>query len=252
MNTTRRLFAVSLISLATMGTAQAWSWSIGGSQRIEGNGDITQEARDVGAFESLSLAGSFKVQVRQGSTDKVEIKADRNLLPYLETKVVDGSKGRTLEISTKRGYSLRSGSAPVVLVEVRQLRGVAIAGSGDVRVDAMKTSGPVEARIAGSGDIRFADLTAESVGVRVAGSGDVVLAGKAGALNVSVSGSGDIKARDLVVDDAKISIAGSGDVTVQATKRLDVSIAGSGDVGYVGNPEVSTSKAGGGKIRKLN
>ncbi|UXH78981.1 head GIN domain-containing protein [Roseateles amylovorans] len=251
MNNIRRFLAASLISVAAVGSAHAWSWSFGGSQRIEGGGDVTTESRDVGAFDAVGLSGSFKVVVRQGTTDKVEIKADRNLLPYLETKVSEGSKGRTLEINSKRGFQLSASTTPVIFLEMRQLRGLSIAGSGEISVEPMKTAGPVDASIAGSGDIRINGLDAERVGLRVSGSGDIVASGKANSLSVSVAGSGDVRARGLVVDEAKVSIAGSGDVSVQAAKRLNVSIAGSGDVGYMGNPEISMSNAGSGRVRKL-
>ncbi len=250
MNKIFRFLAASLIALAAANAVHAWSWSFGGSQRVEGTGDVTTESRDVGSFESVGLSGSFKVVVRQGASDKVEVKADRNLLPYLETKVSEGSKGRTLEISAKRGFNLSSSTTPVVFLEMRQLRGLSIAGSGEISVEPMKT-GPVDASIAGSGDIRINGLEAERVGLRVSGSGDIVASGKAGSLSVSVAGSGDVRARGLAVDEAKVNIAGSGDVSVQAAKRLNVAIAGSGDVGYVGNPEISMSNAGSGRVRKL-
>ncbi|WP_423597533.1 head GIN domain-containing protein [Roseateles sp. MS654] len=250
VHATRRLFTIAALSLATAATAQAWSLSFGSSQRVEGNGDVAAEGRDVGAFDAVALAGDFKVLVRQGSADKVEVRTDRNLLPYIETRVVDGSKGRTLEIGPKKGYSLNTKGSPTITLDMRQLRGVAIAGSGDIRVEPMKTT-QLEASIAGSGDLKVQGLEADQVMLRVAGSGDMQIQGKAGALSVSVAGSGDVKTRELVVDDAKVSISGSGDVTVQAMRKLDVRIVGSGDVGYLGNPEISFSNAGSGSVRKL-
>ncbi|KAI1693956.1 putative auto-transporter adhesin, head GIN domain-containing protein [Ditylenchus destructor] len=125
---------------------------------------------------------------------------------------------------------------PTVTLDLRQLRGLSIAGSGDIRVEPMKT-GNLEASIAGSGDLRMQGLEADHVTLRVAGSGDMQVNGKANSLSVSVAGSGDVKPRELAVDDAKVSISGSGDVTVQASRKLDVRIAGSGDVGYIGSPE---------------
>lgn len=253
MHTTRRFAALTLITaagLSAMGAAQAWSWSIG-TERVSGSGELATETRDVGGFDAISITGGFKVQVRQASTHRVEVKTDKNLLPYLETKVVDGSKGRTLEIGPKRGYSLNASNTPIITIDMAQLRAVAIAGSGDVRVEAMKTA-ELDASIAGSGDIRFDELNAERLALKIAGSGDIVASGRAANLNVSVSGSGDVKARGLVAEDAKVRIAGSGDVVVQANKKLDISIAGSGGVSYLGNPEISMHTAGSGTVRKLN
>jgi hypothetical protein len=251
MNRTRRFALIGLISLAAIGSAQAWSWSIGYSQRIEGTGDLSTEQRELSSFDAIALEGGFKVQIRQGAADKVEVRADRNLLPYLETRVVDGKKGRTLEISTKKGYSISAKETPLISLDMRQLRAVAVAGSGEINVAPFKAEA-VEASVAGSGDIRFADLQAQRLGLSVAGSGDVAAAGRVATLKVSVAGSGDVKARDLVSEEAKVSISGSGDVSVQALKKLRVSIAGSGDVAYAGSPEISTSIAGSGAVRKIS
>ena len=246
----RRFFILAAASLAVAGSAQAWSFSFGKGERVTGSGESATEIRELGAFDGISLAGGFKVLVRQGSSGKVELKADKNLLSYIETKVVEGSKGRTLEIAPKRGFSLNYSTAPQLTLEVAQLRLISIAGSGDVKVEPMKTPA-VEANIAGSGNIIFDQLTSDSLGLKVSGSGDVTAAGRTGTLNISVAGSGDVKARELEASEAKVSIAGSGDVQLQAVKTLKVSIAGSGDVSYIGSPEISTSVAGNGKVKKI-
>jgi hypothetical protein len=253
MFTSPRFFAactVGLMALLSLPAAQAWSWSWGGGEQVKGSGNLVSEAREPGRFDSLALSGDFNVLVRQGESDKVEIKADNNLLPLIETKVVEGRKGRTLEVSVKRGYRLSASQTPQLLVSVTTLRSIALAGSGVVRVEAMKAA-EVEASVAGSGDVNFLDLSADKASFSVAGSGTLQAAGHAAALSVSVSGSGDIKTRSLVAEEAKVSIAGSGDVAVNAVKKLHVSIAGSGDVRYEGSPEVKTSIAGSGAVRKF-
>ncbi len=252
MNNARRfLFALVATSLVLATSAHAWSISFGGSgERIKGSGDIGTESRDVGSFDGISTAGDFKILVRQGSTNRIEVKADKNLLPYIETRVVDGGKGRTLEIATKRGFNLSSTAEPQLVLEMPQLRAISIAGSGDVKVEAMKTAG-VDASIAGSGDIVFDNLSSERLSLKVSGSGDVTAAGRVDKLVVSIAGSGDVRTRALTADDVKVSIAGSGDATVQAVKTLRVSIAGSGDVSYVGSPEISTSVVGDGTVKRI-
>ena len=250
MNNSRRLFALGLVTAATVlaGPAGAWSWSSG--ERVNGNGDIATEARDAGAFDGVAVAGDFNVVIRTGSGHKVEVKADRNLLPYIETRVVEGGKGRTLQIESKKGYNISSSTHPSFIIELPALRAISVAGSGNVKVEAMK-AGAVDAAIAGSGDIRFANLEAERLGMKVSGSGNIYATGRAATASVSIAGSGDVRAAEFVSEDVKVSIAGSGDAQVNATKKLHVSIAGSGDVKYAGSPEISRSVAGSGSVRPL-
>ena len=250
MTLNRRFFALAATSFVIASSAQAWSWSFGSGERVNGSGEIASETRDVGSFDAVALSGGFKVIVRQNSKTSLELKADKNLLALIETKVVEGSKGRTLEISPKRGVNLAATVTPVITLDMAQLRALSIAGSGDVRVEAMKTAS-VDASIAGSGGIHFTDLDSDRLGVKVVGSGDITATGRVDKLDVSVAGSGDVKLRGLAAQDVKVSITGSGDAQVQALKTLKVSVSGSGDVGYVGSPEISMSVAGSGKVRKL-
>ncbi|MFN3860829.1 MAG: head GIN domain-containing protein [Roseateles sp.] len=245
MNTSRRLLALGLLSAAVFGgPAGAWSWSKG--ERITGNGDIATEAREVGGFDGVSLSGGFNLVVRQGNAHKIEVKADRNLLPYIETQL----EGRTLRIQPKQGINLATPTTPSFTIEMPALQKLAVAGSGSIKVEPMKT-GDVDAAIAGAGDIRFANLDAQRLTMKVSGSGNIVASGRAGQASVTIAGSGDVKAAELAADEVKVSIAGSGDAQVQALKKLHVSIAGSGDVRYVGAPEISSSIAGSGKVRRL-
>jgi len=247
----RRLFLALAATALVAGAAQAHDWSWGSRERVKGSGEIASETREPGAFDGVAMSGDFKIVIRQSSSNKVEIKTDKNILPLIETRISDSGKGRTLEIGVKRGYNISPSNTPQLVVEMPQLRQVSIAGSGDIKVEPMKT-GAVEMSISGSGDLKFDSLQSERLGVSVSGSGDVSGTGKTGELKVSVAGSGDVKLRDMPADDVKVSIAGSGDVVVNAAKKLHVSVAGAGDVSYVGSPEISTSIAGSGKVKKLN
>src|SRR6478609_7714192 len=122
MNKTRRFFFLAAASLAVASSAQAWSWNWGSGERVNGSGEIATETRELGAFDGVSLAGSFNVTVRQSPTARFELKTDNNLLPLIETKIVEGSKGRTLEISVKRGYSLSASTTPQITLDMPQLR----------------------------------------------------------------------------------------------------------------------------------
>lgn len=249
--TTRRLLGLGALGAALIAASSAQAWNWGRGERISGNGDVTTEARDVGGFDGVALSGSFDVVIRQGAATRLEVKADRNLLPYLETRVVDGAKGRTLEIAPKRGYDLSGSTSPRITIELPALRAVALAGSGNVRAEGIKADG-VDVSIAGSGDIRFMELSAESAAFKVSGSGSIYASGRARQVAVSIAGSGNVKLAGLAADEVKVNVAGSGDAQVQASKRLQVSIAGSGDVRYGGSPEISSSIAGSGTVRKLD
>lgn len=242
--------AALLAGLTLLPDAQAWVWPFGAGERVSGSGEIASESRDPGRFDAITLKGNFKLLVRQAGTEALVIRADRNLLPLVETRVIESSKGRTLEIGPRRGQQL-VGSVPIqITVDVMTLNALAIAGAGDARIESLKTP-RIDVSISGSGDVRLSELASESASLRIAGSGDIQASGRVDKLSVSVAGSGDVRVQELVAEDIKVRISGSGDVRVQARRTLDVGIAGSGDVRYLGAPTLSTSIAGSGSVKSL-
>jgi len=243
----RRLaLCAALIPLFASSTAGAW-----GNESIRGSGNLVTETRAITGFDAISTRGGIDVLVRQSGKEAVEVQADDNLQSVLETQVVSNAKGRTLEISFKKGYNVTNHRKTLVTVDAIQLRALAIAGSGDVRGDAIN-SPQLSLSIAGAGDMRLAKLNCDEIKINVAGSGDVVASGKTQRLSISIAGSGDVKTEGLVAEDVSVSIAGSGDAVVAANKNLTVKVAGSGDVKYVGNPaNIKSSIMGSGSVNKL-
>lgn len=214
---------------------------------VTGSGHIATEVRALPEFQAIHLGGSMDLQVRQGPSQRVQVQADDNLLPPLQTEVESTRHGATLKVGWKAWQSLSTKTRVQVTVVLPRLSALTAAGSGDIRIDAFNTPG-LELALSGSGDARLDGLSTDKLAVKLSGSGDVAVAGKAGQLQVSLAGSGDVRLADLVCDDVKVAIAGSGDVVVNAQKSLDVSIAGSGDVRYVGSPAVKSRVAGSGSV----
>ncbi len=193
----------------------------GSGTRVTGSGKLTSESRAVSGFQAIALRTSMKLMLRQGTREGIELRADDNILPLIETTVVDRSGVPTLEITAKKGTSFSTSNPVVATIDLVTLRALSISGSGDVVGDALKTPGL-----------------------------SVAISGRATKLGVSISGSGDVKARGLEADDVTVGIAGSGDADVTARKTLTVSIAGVGNVKYTGDATVKSSIAGRGNVSK--
>ena len=205
--------------------------------------------RSVAEFQAIALHGEMDLVVRQGTPQSVQLQADDNLLPLLETAVESTSNGATLQLRWAKGQSISSRTKVRVTVVVPKLSALSAAGSGDMLVESFTTPA-LKVSLSGSGDARLPGLATDDLGIRLAGSGNVSGSGKAARVNVSIAGSGDVRLSELLADDVAINIAGSGDAAVNAQKTLDVRVAGSGDVSYSGNPTVKSKMAGSGSISR--
>lgn len=216
---------------------------------VTGSGKTATEARSLADFQAVVTGGSMDLLVRQGPTQSVQVEADDNLLPLLETVVEPGASGATLLVGWKKGTSHYTRSKVLVTVVVPKLSALTASGSGDIRVEAFSTPA-LKLSLSGSGDARFQGLSTDDFGISISGSGDVGASGSATKLKVSIAGSGDVRLADLKSDEVSITIAGSGDAAVSANKSLNVTIAGSGDVVYTGNAAVKSRIAGSGSVNK--
>jgi hypothetical protein len=210
-----------------------------------GSGRSLSETRPVAEFTSIAVGGSIDVVVSQGEKTTLQVQADDNLLPLLETSVESGR----LKIGWKRGESVQHRNAVRVTVVTPKLTALSAAGSGDLKLQAFSTPA-LKLSVAGSSSASLAGLSTDDLGISIAGSGDVRGSGKAGKMKISIAGSGDVKLIELKADDVGVTIAGSGDAEVFARKTLNVSIAGSGDVVYAGDAVVKSSVAGSGSVKK--
>lgn len=200
----------------------------------------------VGAFDKLSVAGPYEVNVVTGGKGGVTAKGGESLLAETDVVVEDG----TLKIMPKKHKGMRwswSHGKAVFTVNAAALRGASIAGSGGVNVD--KVAGDFDGDVAGSGDLKVNAISGGKVKLTIAGSGNVNAAGKADSVDLSIAGSGDISAGGLASRIADVSIAGSGNIAANASDSANVSIMGSGDVEVTGGAKCKVSKAGSGNVR---
>jgi hypothetical protein len=214
--------------------------------RVEGSGKVVEEPRDVAGFNRVIVQGPLKVVAKAADVDRVVVRADDNVAPLIETKLLGG----TLVVGVRAGASFRTRTDVQVRLQARRLNGVVLRGSGEVRVDRVDTD-VFEATLQGSGDIVVDSLRADAVAVSIAGNGDVRLKGTATSLGAVIEGSGDLHAAELPANQVAVRMRGSGDARVHAIDELKVEVDGSGDVHYRGAPKISKTIRGSGSVTAL-
>ncbi|MGZ8260294.1 MAG: head GIN domain-containing protein [Caldimonas sp.] len=220
------------------------------AETVRGSGAAATERRDVGTFVGVALGAPFKVVLRPASREAIEIVADDNLLPLIETKLRGFGNDRTLQIELPRDTRVEPRTPIVVTIDYVRLEELAVGGSGRISAKSMKAP-KLDAAIGGSGSIDLADLDAGNLAVAIGGSGVFRADGRARKVSVSIAGSGRCDAERLVADDVAVSVAGSGDTRVRAETALRASIAGSGDVYHSGAATPQVSIAGSGRVKRI-
>lgn len=218
-------------------------------ERISGNGKIVSETRSANLpTNKIKLAGSYEVEISQGSPSSVKVETDENLLAHLITGNEDG----WLVIRPEDHVRLSPTSKIRIHITTDKLEAVSLAGSGNIMSDGKFTgSDKLSLNVSGSGSMHM-EVNTPKVDVEVAGSGNITVSGETKNQYISIAGHGDYRAEDLKSEDAEVHIAGSGNVKLSASSHLDIHIAGSGNVYYKGSPAVTQHIAGSGVIQQIH
>jgi len=238
MKITKSIAAFLIISLLSVSQTFA--------QDIYGKGATVTEKIDLETITSIGLGISADVFVKQGSTQEITIKGQKNIIDNIKKKVKGGSWNIEFDKQVKKHEDIK------IYITLSTLKDVSIGGSGSIIGQGKFINlGDLSLSIGGSGDIEI-NVDAKDISCSIGGSGEMKLAGSGDELSISIGGSGDIDAFDLSVKRCSVSTAGSGDVNVNVSDELDVSMVGSGDVTYKGNPKVHSSIVGSGDVERAD
>ena len=238
MKITKSIAAFLIISLLSVSQTFA--------QDIYGEGATVTEKIDLETITGIGLGISADVFVKQGSTQEITIKGQKNIIDNIKKEVRGGSWNIEFEKHVKKHNDIK------IYITLSTLKDVSIGGSGSIIGQGKFTNlGDLNLSIGGSGDIEI-NADAKDISCNIGGSGEMKLSGTGDELSINIGGSGDIDAFDLSVKRCSVSTAGSGDVNVNVSDELDVSMVGSGDVTYKGNPKVHSSIVGSGDVERAD
>ncbi len=175
--------------------------------------ELASETRELPPFNRIETRGSFILQVNVGAEQSVRIETAERDLERVETEV----RGETLILSYReRWFSFLFGSERIVTISLPALRGVELAGAGEINV---------------------AGIDSEEFDLTVSGAADVTLRGNCGALDFNLNGASDVAARELQCKSVDIMINGVGSAEIYASEEVSALLNGLGEIKVYGNPE---------------
>ena len=215
-------------------------------ERKSGSGNIERQDRKVGEFSGVDVGGGFEVEIKQGSSYKVRVEADDNILEDIETEV----SGGVLTIEYRKGVDINDATMKVY-VETPSLRSVDASASATVKVEGILRSDKSLHFEASSAASIEAEIDAPSTKIEASSSGKVVLKGRTKDLDAEASSAGSIEARELLSETARAEASSGASVEVHASLKLNGEANSGGSVSYRGEPAVSKEENSGGSISKI-
>jgi hypothetical protein len=233
---------------------------------VRGDGIIEVETHRVTSFNQIENSTSFDIIYRKADTLGISIRAEQNILDYIETNVYDNC----LEIRTSPGsICLDYTEKPVITVTSPSLKKIINSGSGAFLANTLSGEN-IALKLSGSGDISVQNATGNSIGIilsgsgnikieeafcsisdlLISGSGDIYISGESENGHLKITGSGKIYSYDFITSSNSVIISGSGNVYTTVEDYLNALISGSGNIYVRGDPKIDQTVTGSGRIIK--
>jgi len=245
---TQIILTIFLIGLSSVAVNAATLISVKAKSKVK---PAFVQSQSIPKFSGINVGGPFNVTVRIGQKEEVRMEGDKDVISRIETKVENsvlkiGFKDR------KRGWNWSSegGERVKIFVTVRNLKSLAVSGSGKAVVEGTLRGDSFSSVVSGSGNLTI-DAEVKSFSGVISGSGAISASGSSGASEITISGSGSFRGKDFKTGSAEVRVSGSGSATIFAENHLEAVLSGSGNIRYSGNPHVDVTKSGSGSVSKL-
>lgn len=172
---------------------------------------LTEETREVQAFNSIHIRGSFWVRFTQDAGQKVQIKTDKQVMDKIETYVENGC----LFITTK--LSDRKAKKQEITIASETLKGLTMEGDSYF---SPKT-----------------DLSLDTLAITLKDKCHANFKGKAEKVVITSEGESRLYAGSLTIKNCKVKTMDEARVHIKATEKLDINARGKSHVNYTGNPD---------------
>ncbi len=203
--------------------------TVNNGKKVTCKGPVITKELNLSGFDAITVNGSSDMELFQGESFQLVVKANEEVFDYIDYKVEDG----VLILETKDHVNIRAEEYDVTIT-LPVLKELIVNGAADV-------------------DIKKGYAASENLNVQVNGAGDFDLSGIAvPSLSFTLNGAGDIEADGLDVDELSVAVNGAGDIDVSGKAgKASFRVSGAGDIDARGLDceSVTTHKSGMASIR---
>ena len=213
-------------------------WFIGPS--VKGNGNVTEEIRQLEEFNQIEVSRGMNVYITQGSPAKVVVIADNNLHEVIETKVESG----ILKIFVNE--NIRWAKEKKVMVTIEKLTSVEASSGSNVYSQTQIMSENLELKATSGANLKM-DVNVRYLKTDCSSGANVKISGLAKEAELKGSSGANLKGQGLKADKCKMQASSGGNVFATVTEQIDAKASSGGNIVYYGEPtstEIDCSSGG--------
>lgn len=278
--------AVSIFSFVLLGRLSMENFE---THKIKGNGEISEQYRESPAFTGLKVGSGIQVNLTKGE-NVVNLKADGNLLEFIETTVKDD----VLSIRWKDGTDADITQPVQANIALPRLEYLNVSSNASVKTTDNFTGGNVhfdassgsdvtlqgwavasldleassnavakfeqginaetEAKLdlSSGSEVYFQSLKTEKVDAKMSSNAVLKMSGSATSLQANGSSGGSLQGAAFVVENTSLQGSSGAQFEVEVNVALQANLSSGATVRYRGNANVAQNTNGGGSVQKVD
>lgn len=216
--------------------------------KINPSGNVISVEREVGGFSKIMVAHGINATVTMGDETSLKITADDNVIPYIETFVMDGA----LNVRVRRHTSFRGNPTLRVSIVAVELSGCSASGGSSIKFVNQLTGPAIGVDLSG-GSRYDGSIEAGEVNAHLSGGSVMETSGTASKLNLECSGGSIFGDFDFATDEVNANLSGGSRTTLTVNEKLTVNASGGSTFRYRGDPaETNRNTSGGSTIERAD
>ena len=213
-------------------------WFLGPS--VKGNGEVTEQVRQVDQFDQIKVSRGMNVYITQGSPAKVVVIADSNLHEIIETEV----EGDVLKVTANE--NIRWAKEKKVMITVEKLTGLEASSGANGYTQAKFTADNLELQATSGANLNM-EIDAQQLKAHCSSGANIRLSGSAKEAELETSSGANLKGEELKVGQCRMRASSGGNVASTVIDKLEAKASSGGNVVYYGEPsstDIDTSSGG--------
>ena len=186
---------------------------------------MVTEVRPVQGFTAVSVSGGGNLIIEQTGVESLEITAEDNILPIIQSEVTDGR----LDLRPAPGTSFNTSVRVQYRLTVRDLTEIDASGVSQVEASGLDTKVLI---------------------TRLSGVSSLTATGVASDHELDISGVSRCDAPELQSRDVTAVLSGASSALVRVSDTLTVTASGASSLQYLGDPVVESSISGGSSVSR--
>lgn len=210
-----------------------------------GSGEIVSREKSVDNFTELDVSGGFEVEIKKGTSQKLRVEADDNIIDDIETRVEAGQ----LKIKLRDGFNLHDAHMKI-FITAPSITSIKSSASAQVTtIDDLSEQETIRLK-ASSGSSIKAGINAPAITADASSGAQINLSGRTKNFSAEGSSGASVDADNLLSENTIVQTSSGATLDVHASVSLNAKASSGGSINYRGAASVIKKESSGGNIDK--